>query len=110
MTSIVLGTISLNMMAGGLEKNIVLLANHLAACGNRVCLVTFDNPDAISFYPLAPSIEWYPVGRTRPHSPISFRDRLELISRIRDVLKKWAVPWSFAFIMECCQGFIWHLS
>lgn len=74
-------------MAGGLEKNIVLLANHLARQGNQVCLVTFDNPGATSFYGLESSVQWHPVGRTQPHSPIGFWNRLGLISRIRSILK-----------------------
>ena len=82
-----MGTISLNQMAGGLEKNIVLLANHLVMRGHRVSLVTFDQPGAISFYEIHPGINWHKVGRTRPHTKIGFRDRLELICRIRDVFK-----------------------
>ena len=79
-------------MAGGLEKNIVLLANHLARQGNHVCLVTFDNPGATPFYELQPPVQWHPLGRTRPHSPISFWNRLELIGRIRAVLKNMDRP------------------
>lgn len=88
MRPIVIGTISLDGMAGGLEKNIVLLANHLCSSGRSVRLVTFDNAEASSFYELDNRVEWFKVGRTKPHSKIGFVDRLMLIGRIRSVLKK----------------------
>lgn len=92
MTSIVLGTIALDKMAGGLEKNIVLLANHFARCGKRVSLVTFDTPGVTAFYDLNPSVEWHQVGRTKPHAPIGFWERLALIGRIRSIVKNMDRP------------------
>ena len=92
MTSIVFGAISLDRMAGGLEKNIVLLANHFVRAGAQVSLVTFDRPGATAFYELDPSIEWHKVGRTKPHSSIGFLERLKLIIRIRNVIKKFDHP------------------
>ena len=74
-------------MAGGLEKNLVLLANQLARSGERVCLITFDLPGAISFYEIEPSVQWHQVARTSPHSPIGFWQRLKMIGRIRGALK-----------------------
>lgn len=87
MKSVVLGTISLDRMAGGLEKNIILLANHLARQGDDVTLVTFDRIHATSFYDIEPSVKWHKVGNTRPHGTIGFVERLRLIGRIRSVLK-----------------------
>ncbi|MFW8744743.1 glycosyltransferase [Mesorhizobium japonicum] len=75
-------------MAGGLEKNILLLANHLVRSGRKVSLVTFDRPGAIAFYEIDPKINWYTVGKTNPHSPIGFLDRLRLIYDIRLVIKQ----------------------
>lgn len=92
MKSIVLGTISLDKMAGGLEKNIVLLANHLAQQGNEVSLVTFDRECATSFYDMEPAIKWHKVGRTKPHSRIGFVERLRLAKHIRSILKKMDRP------------------
>lgn len=73
-------------MAGGLEKNIVLLANHLARCGNQVSLITFDLPRANAFYEIEPSVHWHQVARTPPHSSIGFWQRLKMLRRIRRVL------------------------
>lgn len=87
MRSVALCAISLNDMAGGLEKNLILLANHLARCGERVCLITFDLPGSTAFYEIEPSVQWHQVARTPPHSPIGFWQRLKMIGRIRRVLK-----------------------
>ena len=84
--SVALGAISLHQMAGGLEKNIVLLANFLVEQGRQVSLITFDQPEASSFYEIDPRVQWHRVGRTRPHIRISFRNRFDLIARIRVVL------------------------
>ena len=92
MRSVVLGTISLNRMAGGLEKNIVLLANHLAQRGDQVCLVTFDLPGATAFYDIDARVRWHQVARTPPHTGISFWGRLQLIARIRAALQDMGRP------------------
>lgn len=87
MKSIVLGTISLNRMAGGLEKNIVLLANHFAQEGINTSLITFDTSDAQSFYEIDPGVTWHKTGNTPPHTPVTFCQRLGLIGRIRAILR-----------------------
>jgi GalNAc-alpha-(1->4)-GalNAc-alpha-(1->3)-diNAcBac-PP-undecaprenol alpha-1,4-N-acetyl-D-galactosaminyltransferase len=87
MRSVVLGTISLNHMAGGLEKNIVLLANHLAQRGDKVRLITFDQPGSTAFYEIDPRVNWHQVARTPPHTGIGFFSRLQLIGRIRAALR-----------------------
>ena len=86
--SVVLGTISLNDMAGGLEKNIVLLANYLAEKGLNVNLISFDFPDATSFYQIDPRVIWHKVGNSQPHAPISFYKRMVVIGRIRGILNE----------------------
>ncbi len=97
MKSIVLGCISLNLMAGGLEKNIILLANYLAKRGYRTVLVTFDKPGAIPFYTLSKQVIWYCAGETIPHNYISFWDRLKLIIRIRKIIKRLEKPTLICF-------------
>jgi len=86
MARIALVTISMDKMAGGLERNIVYLANHLSSAGHEVLLLTFDLPGASSFYPLGEVVIWHCLGRTPPHSPISSRERLQLILRMRKAL------------------------
>ncbi len=88
MRSVVLGAISLDAMAGGLEKNILLLANYLVRSGRKVSLVTFDRPGAVAFYEIDPKIKWHTVGISSPHSPIRFLDRLKLIYNTRLAIKQ----------------------
>ncbi len=83
---IALATIAIDRMAGGLEKNIVYLANYLASCGDTVLLLTFDRPGANSFYKLDPRIEWQCLGATAPHGRISFWQRGLLLWNIRKTL------------------------
>jgi len=83
----VLATISLDNMAGGLERNIMSLANRLAEKGHCVGLITFDWQSAQSFYRIADGVRWYKVATSAPHAPISFGNRLRLILNIRRALK-----------------------
>ena len=82
---VALATIALHQMPGGLERNIIYLANFLAEQCVQVTLLTFDLPGAEAFYPIDERIEWHQLGRTPPHSSISFSDRASLIQRIRAV-------------------------
>ena len=84
--TIALATIALHGMPGGLERNIVFLANYLAECRIDVHLLSFDLPGAVSFYPLDPGVTWHRLGATRPHQSIGFRDRLRLLARMRKIL------------------------
>lgn len=80
---IALATIALDNMAGGLERNIIYLANHFSNEGREVHILTFDLPGAVSFYEINEGVTWHRLGRTKPHTRISFADRLKLILRIR---------------------------
>lgn len=89
--AIALATISLDRMAGGLERNIVYLANHLAEKGEQVVLLSFDRPDAEMFFDLHPAVVWRRVGASAPHQEIGFAERLRLIGRIRRTLAEFSV-------------------
>ena len=86
--SLVLATISLNRSAGGLQKNIIRLANAMVERGYGVSIVTFDRPGATPFYPLDSRVVWSKVGETRPHGSMTFRQRLRIIRRCREVIAK----------------------
>ena len=92
MRHIVLVTISLDNMAGGLEKNFILLANHFAQTGKEVHLITFDLPEASAYYELDSKVSWHRIARTQPHQKISFNQRLLLLSRFRKCLKRLSDP------------------
>jgi GalNAc-alpha-(1->4)-GalNAc-alpha-(1->3)-diNAcBac-PP-undecaprenol alpha-1,4-N-acetyl-D-galactosaminyltransferase len=83
----VLATISLNNMAGGLERNIIRLANNLAESGGNVHIMTFDFKNAESFYDIDERVIWHKVATSPPHQPIGFFDRLKLIFRMHNILK-----------------------
>lgn len=97
MKSIVLATIALDRMAGGLERNIVLLANHFAQAGINTTLITFDTGNAQSFYEIDPRVTWHKTGTTKPHKPVTFRERLSLIARIRVILQSINHPFVICF-------------
>jgi glycosyltransferase involved in cell wall biosynthesis len=84
----VLAAISLDRMAGGLERNISRLANFLAERGADVHLVTFDWETATSFYEIDHRVKWHKVANSPPHAPISFGNRLRLILNMRRILKE----------------------
>ena len=81
-----LATISLDNMAGGLERNIVHLANSLSRRGHTISLITFDRRAARSFYRIEDGVRWYKVGVSPPHGPIGFGERLRLVRAIRVAL------------------------
>ena len=83
-----LATISLDDMAGGLERNIVALANWLSKNGHQVSLISFDYKNAQSFYQLEKEVKWFQMGLSQPHEPIGFFSRIRLIFNIRLALKK----------------------
>ena len=52
----------LGTKAGGAERMICALADALVERGLRVHLVSWDPPDAQSFYPFNPAIRWSRLG------------------------------------------------
>ena len=83
--SVVLVTISLNTVAGGLERNLVLIANHLSA-KYSVSIVSFDLQNAESFFELKKDVQWHKIGVSQPHKRIKFKDRLFSIFKLRKLL------------------------
>ena len=84
--SITLATISLHEVAGGLERNIIRLANYLVDKGVSVRVVTFDKPHAKPFFALDERVDFKCLGETSPHAPIGFFARLRLIRKIHRAL------------------------
>lgn len=74
-------------MAGGLEKNLVLLANALQARSYRVHIVTFDRPGAQTFYAIDPGIKWHQCGVGKPHEALPIGEKLQTLKNLRNALK-----------------------
>lgn len=49
-------------IAGGVERMSATLMNELRRRGHEVALLTWDMPDAVSFFPLDPAIVWFRIG------------------------------------------------
>ena len=84
--SVTLATISLHQMPGGLERNIIRLANYLTEQGMEVSLITFDLPGAKPFYPLDSKAELHCLGEQAPHGSIGFLERCRMIKKIYQLL------------------------
>ncbi len=85
MKTLVFATISISKVAGGIEKNIVLLANFFSN-KSKVILITLDNDHANSFFKLNKNVIWLKVGNSNPHEKISFVQRVFQILEIRKIL------------------------
>ena len=86
MGNITLATISVHQVAGGLERNIIRLANHLVSSGNSVNLVTFDLPGAIPFYRLDNRVNFVGIGECEPHQPIGLVQLGRLVRKIYQII------------------------
>jgi len=73
-------------MAGGLERNIIYLANRLVEEGHTARLVTFDLPGAESFFDVDPRVDWLKVGRSQPHRKLRFRTAIGTLRRLRSAI------------------------
>lgn len=87
MREVVLITISLNKMAGGLERNIVWLANMLNKNNYKVTLITFDAPSAVSFYAIDKNIEWVKIGFSEAHKKTTILKKFQIFLAIRKNLR-----------------------
>ena len=87
--NIAIATISLDKMAGGLEKNAVNLANMLSSRGCRVHLITLDESQkASSFFKISENVNWIKLGSTQPHKSIPTKILAKQIFQIRTQLKE----------------------
>lgn len=73
--------------AGGVERMSNLIMNEMTERGHQIEFVTFDRNDAISFYPLNPSIKWHKLESGDTLQNANFTTRLERILGIRKFIK-----------------------
>ncbi|ABM70678.1 glycosyltransferase [Prochlorococcus marinus] len=78
---------SLDKMAGGLERQIIRTAKSLSDSGFKVILITYDNKSAESFYKVPKDIEWVKCGiGLSPHQGAPILRRLKQIFFLRKKL------------------------
>ena len=53
---------SLARTGGGAEKQLIWLASALQKCGFEVAVITWDSPEATSFYDLPTGVTWHKLG------------------------------------------------
>ena len=81
-------TISLNNVAGGLEKNLVNICNYLSNHGYKINIITFDLNKSTPFYRIDKKIDWYKLGLSEPHQKYSLINKIKLLINLRKVFKK----------------------
>ena len=73
-------------MAGGLERNLIWLANMLVSNSYRVTIITFDVKESHSFYAIDDRVIWKKIGISQPHKKISIADKLRTSLEIRKIV------------------------
>ena len=77
---------SIDNVAGGIEKQILLVASHFISNGLRTYLFTYDNPPASPFYPLPEGLVWVKCGNgLPPHEGASLSERFYQILNLRNL-------------------------
>lgn len=78
---------SLDNVAGGLERQILRTADCLQRSGFRVFLISFDSPTASAFYELPKDVTWLKCGRNlSPHEGASLIKRILQIYYFRKII------------------------
>ena len=89
---------SLNKVAGGLERQLVRVANELNKIGFKVLIFSFDNNPSVSFYKISKNIIWIKCGNGLvPHTSANLIDRLKQIYNFRKILIKYSITHLITF-------------
>lgn len=68
---ILIATNSLHQIAGGAERQVIMLANELSARGHHMHLLSRDTQEAQAFYPIHADISWHRQDFGDPKKPAS---------------------------------------
>ena len=79
---------SIDKMAGGVERQIIALANELSRRRHCVALFTSDEDSGVAFYPLVSDVHWYRLGMGNPSHKASWLLRLKRMKKVRRILKE----------------------
>ena len=75
-------------VAGGVERMSVVLMNAMVRRGHQVALVSLDRPQAQTFYPLDPAVDWTRIDVGDPSRRASPREILARLSAMRGVIRR----------------------
>lgn len=84
----------LGRQGGGAERMLCQLAGALAARGRIVHVVSWDGPDAQTFYPLDPRVTWHKLGFNR-----GVRDKLRRTLALARVFRQHRITDLIGFVM-----------
>lgn len=75
-------------IAGGVERMSVLLMNEMVRRGHQAALTSLDSPEARTFYPLDPAIDWTRIDIGDPAGRASPREILTRLAAMRGVVRR----------------------
>ena len=84
---IMLACRTLDNMAGGVERQIIALANEMIERGHEVSLFTWDNENAKAFYILNSHVEWIKLNLGDLYKKACWKLRLKRLLKMRKVVK-----------------------
>jgi GalNAc-alpha-(1->4)-GalNAc-alpha-(1->3)-diNAcBac-PP-undecaprenol alpha-1,4-N-acetyl-D-galactosaminyltransferase len=77
---------AVDRVAGGVERMVITVMNALTDRGHEVDLLTWDLPDARSFYPMTAKITWHRLGLGDPQVRASSFLRLRRAQAVRGIV------------------------
>lgn len=86
-------------MAGGVERMIVTIMNEMVRRGHDVALFTWDPVDAVAFYSIDPSIDWYRLNMGDPSQKAGFSARIKRAPQVRKLVLEFSPD-----VIVCFQG------
>ncbi|MCA8906658.1 MAG: glycosyltransferase [Rhodospirillaceae bacterium] len=76
-------------VAGGVAEIVfVEIASGLAARGHAVSAISYDWPEQVSFYPLAPAVDWVRLGVGRTYKPARLLESASRIGALRRTVQQ----------------------
>ncbi len=83
---------SLDQVAGGLERQLIRVAEQLSQYKFKVIIISYDNTNANSFYRIPKNIEWIKCGNGLiPHRKANLFKRIKQIYKLRKLLQNYDV-------------------
>jgi len=82
---IIIACRAIDNMAGGVERQAILLANEMTRRGHHVILLTLDPEKAQAFYDIDPNVQWLKLGIGNPKVKAKWTERLKRMTKVRKI-------------------------